>query len=190
VEQPGQLARLNQGSRLSTKVKGDVAEQAAILSALRRGWGVLKPVGDRLPYDLVFDIAGVLVKVQVKSAWYYTPDDVWYVDNRRTQTNRRVMKRTRYLPFDFDFALIYLDQLDLFYVFPTDVFNAYASSISLVETNKRQRQPRSAEYRDAWALISVWAARRETSVRTPAKFGEASCGGNPEPSPVLATGKV
>jgi hypothetical protein len=168
---------------LDTKLKGDIAEQAAILEGLKRSWGVLKPVGDRLPYDLAFDAAGSLVRVQVKSAWYYSADDIWYVDNRRTQTNRRVMKWSRYTETDFDFALVYLDDLDLFYVFPADVFNAYGSSISLVESDKRQRRPRSAAYRDAWGLISTWATREETPVLTPAKFGEASCGGNPEPSP-------
>jgi len=50
---------------MSTKLRGDIAEQAAVLHALKRGWGVLRPVGDRLPYDLVFDIAGALVKIQV-----------------------------------------------------------------------------------------------------------------------------
>jgi hypothetical protein len=48
---------------LSTKLKGDITEQAAILHALKRGWGVLKPIGDRLSYDLVFDVYGALVKV-------------------------------------------------------------------------------------------------------------------------------
>jgi hypothetical protein len=33
---------------MDTKLKGDIAEQAAILQALKRGWGVLRPVGDRL----------------------------------------------------------------------------------------------------------------------------------------------
>ncbi|MEA5554506.1 group I intron-associated PD-(D/E)XK endonuclease [Anabaena cylindrica UHCC 0172] len=47
-----------------------MAEQAAILHALKRGWGVLKPVGDRLPYDLVFDVGGNLIKIQVKYAWF------------------------------------------------------------------------------------------------------------------------
>jgi hypothetical protein len=149
---------------LDTKQKGDIAEQSGILQALKRGWGVLKPVGDRHPYDLVFDINDVLVKIQVKSAWYHEPDDVYLTDNRRTQTNRRIMKRSRYRTTDFDFALVYLEKLDVFYVFPCDVFNAFASSISLVESNKRQRKPRSAKYRESWSLISAWAAQRETSV--------------------------
>jgi len=103
----------------------------------------LDPVGDRLPYDLVFDIQGCLVKVQAKSAWYHEAGDVYLTDNRRTQTNRRIMKRSRYAK-DFDFALIYIETADLFYVFPSEVFISFASSISLVESNKRQRKPRSA----------------------------------------------
>lgn len=42
---------------MDTKLRGDIAEQAAVLYALKQGWGALRPVGDRLPYDLVFDVA-------------------------------------------------------------------------------------------------------------------------------------
>jgi len=151
-------------SVIDTKLKGDIAVQSAVLEGLKREWGVLIPVGDRLSYDLVFELKGRFAKVQVKSAWYYEPDDVYLTDNRRTQTNRRFMKRSRYTNDEFDFALVYLGELQVFYVFPCDAFNAFASSISLVESNKRQRKPRSAEYREAWDLISQWAARKETSV--------------------------
>ncbi len=78
---------------MDTKLKGDIAEQAAILQALKRGWGVLKTIGDRLAYDLVFDVEDVLVRVQVKSAWFQELADAYVVDNRRTKTNRRIMKR-------------------------------------------------------------------------------------------------
>jgi len=167
---------------MDTKLKGDIAEQAAILRGLKRGWGVLKPIGDRLPYDLVFDVSGTLLKVQTKQAWYYELDRCYLLDNRRTKTNRRRMLRARYEVGDFDFALAYLEELDLFYVFPVEVFIAYAGQITIVESDKRQRRPRSAIYREAWDLISLWAASRETLMRSPVKVGEASCGGNPEPS--------
>jgi len=122
------------------------------------------------------------VRVQVKSAWFYEPSGNFILDNRRTKTNRRRMKRETYTALDFDFALVYLDAIDLFYVFPVEVFVAYGSQIHIVETDKRQRKPRSANYRDAWELISTWAASRETLMRLPVKVGEASRGGNPEPS--------
>jgi hypothetical protein len=138
---------------VDTKLRGDIAEQAAVLYALKQGWGVLRPVGDRLPYDLVFDIAGRFIKIQVKSAWLDEPSGNYVVDNRRTKTNRRVMLRDVYQPTDFDFALVYLENLDLFYVFPVDVFISYGSEIHLVEAEKRQRKPRSTAYRNAWHLI-------------------------------------
>ncbi len=167
---------------MSTKLRGDIAEQAAILQALKHGWGVLKPVGDRLPYDLVFDVGAALVKVQVKCAWFDQQRGNYVVDNRRTKTNRRWMVRETYDPSDFDFALAYIEELDLFYVFPVEVFISYASEVHLVEADKRQRKPRSVDYRGAWNLILQWAVCEETRIRSPLKFGEASDSGNPEPS--------
>ncbi|WNZ45880.1 group I intron-associated PD-(D/E)XK endonuclease [Leptolyngbya boryana CZ1] len=138
---------------MDTKLRGDIAEHAAILYALKQGWGVLQPVGDRLPYDLVFDVSGRLIKIQVKSAWLDEPSGNYVVDNRRTKTNRRVMLRDVYQPTDFDFALAYLADLDVFYVFPVDIFISYGSEIHFVEAEKRQRKPKSAMYRNAWQLI-------------------------------------
>jgi len=126
--------------------------------------GRSETIGDRLPYDLVFDVDGVLVRVQVKSAWFQEKHDAYVVDNRRTKTNRRIMKREPYNATDFDFALVYLEALTLFYVFPVDVFIVYGSQIYIVESGKRQRKPRSAKYREAWDLVSQWAAREETRV--------------------------
>jgi hypothetical protein len=167
-----------------TKLKGDIAEQAAILHALKRGWGVLKPIGDRMPYDMVFDVGGTLVKIQVKCAWFDEARGNYVVDNRRTKTNRRVMVRDEYKTSDFDFALVYIPGLDLFYIFPVDVFISYASEIHLVEADKRQRKPRSADCRDAWDLILQWAVREETHVRLPVKFGEAVGGVTPSQAPM------
>lgn len=138
---------------MDTKLKGDIAEQAVVLFALRQGWGVLTPIGDRLPYDLVLDVSGRLLKIQVKSAWLDEKTQNYVVDNRRTKTNRRVMKREAYSQDDFDFAIAYIEEKDVFYVFPVDVFVSYRSGIQLIEAEKRQRKPRSAEYRNAWNLL-------------------------------------
>jgi hypothetical protein len=120
---------------------------------LKQGWAVLKPVGDRLPYDMVFDIDGKFIKIQVKSAWFDEIRQNYVVDNRRTKTNRRVMLREKYSESDFDFAIIYLEEIHIFYVMPVDVFIRYGSKIHLVETEKRQRKPKSADYREAWHLL-------------------------------------
>ncbi len=143
---------------MDTKLKGDIAEQSVLLFALKMGWGVSKPIVDRLPYDLILDVDGKLVRIQVKSAWLDTVKQNYVVDNRRTKTNRRQMVRSSYSVEDFDFALVYIDDIDVFYVFPSLVFVSYGSEIHLVETEKRQRKPKSSVFRGAWELIEQWAA--------------------------------
>jgi hypothetical protein len=143
---------------MDTKLRGDIAEQAVILFALHKNWGVAKPIGDRLPYDLILDVNGKLVKIQVKYAWYDKAKSNFVVDVRRTKTNRRIILRKPYLPSDFDFAVVFIDDLNLFYVFPSEVFINYGSEIHLVETDKRQRKPKSFVFRNAWELIEQWAA--------------------------------
>jgi PD-(D/E)XK endonuclease len=146
---------------MDTKLKGDIAEQAVVLYALKQGWGVLKPVGDRLPYDLALDISGSILTIQVKSAWFDTKRQNYVVDNRRTKTNRRVMIRENFKVEDFDFAVIFIEELDVFYVMPSDVFISYGSEIHLVETVKRQRKPKSGQYRNAWNLILQGLPQKE-----------------------------
>jgi hypothetical protein len=169
---------------MDTKLKGDLAEQAAVLEALKRGWGVLRPVGDRLPYDLAFDVEGKLVRIQVKYAWADKQTGNYVADTRRTKTNRREMIRSTYSADDFDFALVFIEDVSVFYILPVQVFISYGSGIHLVEADRRQRKPRSAEYRDAWNLIPQWAAREETRVRTPVKLGEAASGVIPSQAPI------
>lgn len=147
---------------MNTKLKGDIAEQAVILYALKRGWGISKPIGDRLPYDLVIDISGTLIKVQVKSAWVDLQRQNFVVDTRCTKTNRRKMVRALYTAHDFDFAVMYIEEIDVFYIMPVEVFISYGSEIHLIEAAKRQRKPKSAEYRDAWYLILQRAVPVET----------------------------
>jgi len=142
---------------MDTKLKGDIAEQAVLLFALKKGWGVLTPVGDRLAYDLVLDINNKLVRIQVKAAWFDSKAKNFVVDVRKTKTNRRIMRRDYYSNTDFDFAVVYIAD-DLFYVFPAEVFNSYGSEIHLVEASRRQRKPKSVDYRNAWELILHWAA--------------------------------
>lgn len=135
-----------------------------------------------MPYDLILDINGALIKIQVKSAWFCKKTQNYVVDNRRTKTNRRKMIRENYIESDFDFALVYIEDLDVCYIFPSAVFISYGGAISLVEAEKRQRKPRSANYRESWDMIEEWASYRETDMRQSLKFGETLSNGNSEPS--------
>jgi len=139
---------------MDTNQVGDVAEQAVVLRAMELGWRVCLPVGNSSSYDLIIDVDGRLVRIQVKSAWSDTKSGNYIVDNRRTKTNRREMIRGEYKKNDFDFAIVYLPDVKVFYVMPVEIFIEYGSSVTFVETQKRQRKPRSAQFREAWKLIA------------------------------------
>jgi len=139
---------------MDTKLKADIAESAVTTELLKRGFKVLQPVGDRLAYDLAVDRQSKLLRIQVKSAWFNAKDNCYIVDGRRTKTNRRCMLRKRYNKDDFDFAVIYLADLHVFYVMPLEIFCSYGSTVTFVESSKRQREPKSAKYRERWDLLS------------------------------------
>ena len=109
----------------------------------------------------MFDIEGKLFKIQVKSAWFDSSKNNYVVGCRRTKTNRRTMLRAKYKSFEFDFAVLVIEKLEVFYVMPFDVFNSYGSEIHLVETAKRQRKPKSWVFREAWELFLHRAASKE-----------------------------
>jgi len=138
---------------MDTKLKADIAELAVTKELLNRGFNVLKPIGDRLAYDLAIDLSGELLRIQIKAAWYNDNKSMFIVDNRRTRTNRRIMQRKHYNNEDFDFAIIVVLESNTFYIMPIKVFTSYASSIAIVEKEKRQRLPRSAKYRERWDLL-------------------------------------
>lgn len=136
---------------MDTKLKSDIAESAVMTRLLKLGCRVLRPVGDRLPYDLCIDLDGKLVKIQVKSAWRQAGS--YTVDSRRTKTNRRRMVRGKYGRVDFDLAVLYIEDLDAFYVMPQNEFNSYKSGITLSDERSRQRPSRAASFREAWHLL-------------------------------------
>jgi hypothetical protein len=138
----------------STKQKGDVAEYRVIAELLRRGLNVLRPLGDRLPYDLAIEQAGKLVRLQVKMAWRDATGN-FVVDVRRSQTNRRVFKHTKYTETDFEFMVAWVPEPEAFYIFPASFACSFGSGISMVEGSRRQRPPRSAAYRNRWELLTI-----------------------------------
>jgi hypothetical protein len=138
---------------LDTKIKGDYAELLVAAKALSKGWGVLKPIGDRLPYDLVFDVAGKLVKIQVKSAWYQERTDTYQIKTVMTKSNRGEYKFCRYNETDFDFAIAHLQGEDSFYVLPMSFYNSFKSNIAFIGVKEHRNQPRSLPYKEAWHLI-------------------------------------
>jgi len=141
---------------VDTKLKGDIAEQIVILEALKREISVSIPVGDRLSYDLIFDINNKLHRIQVKCAWPDKSYGSYLVDVRTSKTNRTKYKYVKYNDNDFDFAIMVIIEHNILYIMPSNIFNSYGSIITLLNPNnedKSQRLPKSYEYKNAWQLL-------------------------------------
>jgi hypothetical protein len=142
---------------MDTKLKADIAESAVITELLRHGFNVLRPYGDRLPYDVAVEQNGCLVRIQIKSAWFESGSKRFKVDARQTKTNRRIMVRKHYSDNDFDFAVIYVSETNDFFIIPVAKFISYRSTVTIAEGNNgkvKQDRMRLKQYRNRWDLIS------------------------------------
>lgn len=138
---------------MNTTHVGDIAEMSVSLAAMDMGWSVLRPVGNSLPYDLIIDVSGSLVKIQVKSAWKGKPTKSYIVESRRTKTNRVRMVRARYTDNDFDFAIVYIPETKDFYIIPVSEFIKYKGAITL------SKNSRASIYLNSWELIQKFAGK-------------------------------
>lgn len=136
---------------MSTKLVGDIAVQHAVLEGLKRGWSVLLPVGDRLPYDLVFDIDGRFIRVQVKSA--YRVGNTFIANTRRSKTNRKIYLTDTYNLTDFDIAMLWHPEQSLFYVLPIADFLRFKSGVQLPEESIKNSRGRAIKFKNAWNMF-------------------------------------
>jgi prevent-host-death family protein len=98
--------------------KGAIAEQAIALAAVRLGVNVLRPITERLPYDLVFDLGSTLLRVQCK--WAACKGGVIEVHLRRAyHSPTRGYVLANYEVDEIDAVVAYCEALDRCYVLPS-----------------------------------------------------------------------
>jgi hypothetical protein len=105
---------------MTTDQKGSIAEAAIMLAAIKLGIGVLKPVNDGLRYDLVFDLASRLWRVQCK--WAVRCGDVVQVRCYSCRRGPEGLRRTVYSPDEVDAFAAYCMDLDRCWFLPIEHF--------------------------------------------------------------------
>lgn len=89
------------------KEKGDLAVANAIHYYMTNGYEVCLPVGDKRPYDLIVEINGLLKRVQVKYAGYYSGIKQHKVALRITGGNQSFNSYKKYGDNDFEELFVY-----------------------------------------------------------------------------------
>ena len=134
---------------LSTDQKGAIAESAIVHAAIKLGIGVFKPVTDGHRYDLVFDLAPRLVRVQCKWApLYRNVVVVRLYSSRRTASG---LSRRRYTAGEVDAIALYCQELDRCFYVPMESVDGH-HELSLRIEPCRNNQAEGVNWADEFAF--------------------------------------
>ena len=106
---------------MDSNIKGNVAEQAIVLQAMRLDIPVLRPVGEHTRCDLALDIGGRLWRVQCKWAGLNSSRDVVTVNLATYRRTSEGYVRTTYSPEEVDLFGIYCGELDRCFLIPGEL---------------------------------------------------------------------
>jgi prevent-host-death family protein len=103
---------------LDSNTKGAIAEQAIVLAAIKLGVRVLRPVSEHGRTDLALDIAGKLLRVQVKWGRLSPGRDTITVVLYTSRCTTKGHVRATYDEGEVDFFAVYCGELDRCFLLP------------------------------------------------------------------------
>lgn len=137
------------------KLKGDIGETAITLKLLRAGLNVFKPVGDRLPYDLLVEKDGTYKRIQCK---YRKPTK--YGHTQIKLSNRSGSSAVNYDKTTIDAIAVYCPETEL-------IAFVNIEEIVYTELNLRFRQTKHIRDKSLYAAKLTNPLRIFESVRLP-----------------------
>jgi hypothetical protein len=142
------------------KKRGQWAELRFMAKATELGFQVAKPLGDAAPYDVVLDIGGRFISIQIKSTYFrgtnLKPGS--FVANLFHAAG----PDHRYRQSDFDYLAVYYIPKDIWYIIPS----AQAVSKFSIRASPGDKQNQWEPYREAWHLLQG---------RAPAPISKPGC---------------
>jgi hypothetical protein len=150
---------------LTTDQKGPIAELAIAFAAAKLGIDVYRPVQEGGRYDLIFDVAGELTRVQCK--WAPRHGDVIVVRCYSSRRNRDGLLRRIYGEGEVDAFSAYCAELDRCFFLPYEQF-ARRTQVLLRLSHARNNQKLGLN----WADDFDFEARLGTQLGAVAQLGE------------------
>ncbi len=137
---------------LTSTQKGGLAELKIAAEAADLGVGVLRPMTEGLRYDLVFDVAGYLMRVQCK--WATRTDDVVSIPLRTSRHTPGGYVRTLYSADEIEGVAAYCRALERCFYLPIADFDGRAHA-HLRLACARNGQLRGVKMADDYPLGAV-----------------------------------
>ena len=138
--------------------RGAWVEMLFMAAASFRGYRVLKPWGEVLPYDVAIESDGGLARVQVKSTSHRA--GAGYLCEFTHSSGGRIQ---RYGAEELDFCVGYVIPEEVWYIIPARLVTGPRgrSAITLCQHEGVREKPRYECYREAWGLLGREGFRRK-----------------------------
>jgi prevent-host-death family protein len=171
---------------LTSNDKGNIAEAAIALEAMKLGIEVLKPVAEHVRYDLAFDVGHHILRVQCKWATLKGPDVV-YVNSTRCRTRKRGYVRGTYLADEIDALAAYCAELDQCYLLPVELV-AGTQALHLRLNPPRNKQRAAINWAQNYLLPGAIAQLGERRGGTAKVAGSSPAGSTPQDNGEIVVG--
>jgi PD-(D/E)XK endonuclease len=124
-------------------MKGAIAEAVIAAEAVKAGVGVLRPIVEGLRYDLVFDVAGRLLRIQCKSG--RARNGVVVIGTRSCRHTPRGYVRSSYTSPEIGAIAVYCMDLNTCYFLPIEEIDG-SSTVHLRLTPAANNQRVAVRY--------------------------------------------
>jgi len=146
----GAILKKSSGANIrKPKERGEWAELRFMAKAAELGFRLTKPWGDSAPFDVVLWQGHHFIRIQVKSTMCKARARKPHHQQGAYTANMRHISARRYRKSDFDFVVVYVIPLDLWYILPSKVATN-RTAVRVVPGDKRNRYER---YNGAWHLL-------------------------------------
>lgn len=139
---------------LDSNAKGNIAEAAITLEAIKLGIEVLKPVAEHVRYDLAFDLGHRVIRVQCK--WARLDGAVVRADLVGFRHTSRGPVRTTYSTDEIDALALYCDELQRVYLIPAELIEG-KSAVQLRLTAPKNAQRAAINWAERFLLSGAVA---------------------------------
>ncbi len=123
---------------LSTKQKGDIGLASVVLELTKLGYPIAMPMSEHLPYDLIVDVGGKLLKIQVKyRCTYRSEGNIINVPCHTTHQRKRGNVVGKYTLSSFDIMAVFCPCTGKVYYIRVDELLSRGTAMTLRVTTPR-----------------------------------------------------
>lgn len=135
TEQVKQTVGVLMGSH--SKTIGIIGEQVLISEFIKKGFNVLTPIGDNLPYDFVVELEGRFIKIQVKTTEKVIDGCMIFQTNH---SNPYTRVNHKYSKSEIDYFGLYCIENGFIGLIPIEECDSKAIKLRMVDTKNHQRK--------------------------------------------------